>query len=94
MSPCNPRRDLPAYAKGKGEDGDAMEGTRAMTTVRSYQCNLCRTTIRDVGVGSLGRGFTFGHGRLEWNTVSQCENHLCDNCVNALQASFRDEPKT
>ncbi len=57
-----------------------------MTTIRQYQCNLCRNTIRD----GNGRGFKFGHGRLDWDTVQQTENHLCDDCVRLLMASLQD----
>lgn len=58
-----------------------------MTTKRSYECNLCRSAIRD----GNGRGFAFGNGRLDWVTVQQAENHICDECVGKLMTSFRDK---
>lgn len=58
-----------------------------MTTIRQYQCNLCRSTVRD----GNGRGFRFGHGRLDWTTLSDAENHLCDHCVKCLVVSIQDK---
>lgn len=66
-----------------------------MSTKKHYFCNLCKDEIGDGSPGSprrLGRGFKFGNGRLDWDTVQVCEHHLCDNCVDLLMASFRQSP--
>lgn len=66
-----------------------------MSTKRLFFCNLCKDEVGDGLDGSprrLARGFKFGAGRLDWDTVRACENHLCDNCVEMLMASFRQSP--
>lgn len=64
-----------------------------MTTKRSYECNLCRGPLR-IEFGSAmavnGRGFTFGHKRLDWCVPHQAENHLCDSCIQQLIISLGD----
>lgn len=67
-----------------------------VTTKQLFYCNLCKDEVGD-GSGSsnlkrLARGFRFGNGRLDWDSVRSCENHLCDNCVEMLMASFRQSP--
>mgnify|MGYP003332093094 CR=1 FL=1 len=58
-----------------------------MTTRRDYQCNLCHTFITN----GTGRGIHHKAGpHLNFTTLMQAENHLCDNCVSALQEAFRD----
>ena len=66
-----------------------------MSTKRLFFCNLCRDEVGDGIDGSprrLCRGFKFGSGRLDWDTMRNCENHLCDNCVEMLMASFKQAP--
>lgn len=58
-----------------------------MTTKRTYECNVCRVSAQD---GHM-RGFMFGHRRVDWTTIQQAENHICDNCVTMLMVSFRDK---
>lgn len=62
-----------------------------MTTKKLYFCNLCKDEV-DGATKRLARGFRFGNGRLDWDTVSQCENHLCDNCIDLLIATLRQAP--
>jgi hypothetical protein len=58
-----------------------------MTTKRTYQCNVCGSEIKN---GVIGRGLKWvGSEEIEWTTVQQSENHICDRCCNALQAAFR-----
>lgn len=62
------------------------DGSRKMTTKRTYECNLCRSSVRD----GVGRGFKFGNRRLDWTTIQDAENHLCDPCVEAFATAIRD----
>jgi hypothetical protein len=57
-----------------------------MTTKKSFECNLCRSPIKD----GDGRGFQFGSERVEWISIQMAENHICDHCVKCLLVSFRD----
>jgi hypothetical protein len=61
-----------------------------VTTKRTFECNLCRATIRETG--NIGRGIKWVPGGLAWDTCSQAESHLCDNCVNHLMTLFRGTP--
>lgn len=62
-----------------------------MSTKKLYFCNLCKDEVAGE-TRRLARGFRFGHGRLDWDSVQQCENHLCDNCVDLLMATFLQSP--
>lgn len=62
-----------------------------MSTKKLYFCNLCKDEV-DGATRRLARGFKFGSGRLDWDSVQACENHLCDNCVDMLMATFRQSP--
>ena len=57
-----------------------------MTTRRAYECNLCHSAIKE----NKGRGFNFGHDRLDWVAMHSVENHLCDDCVGKLVCSLGD----
>lgn len=57
-----------------------------MTTKRTYECNLCRSELRD----GAARGFKYGSGRIEWGRLSECENHICDMCTGYLFLAFQD----
>jgi hypothetical protein len=63
-----------------------------MTAKKSFECNLCRSPIRQglEGIGIDGRGFAFGSKRVEWMSIHQAENHICDHCVAILIVSFQD----
>lgn len=58
-----------------------------MTTKRTYECNVCRSVVSD----GTGRGFRFAHERVDWTTLYDAENHICDRCVKSLMNSFRDK---
>lgn len=64
-----------------------------MSTKKLYFCNLCKD---EVGGDSrrMARGFRFGSGRINWDSMQQCENHLCDNCFDMLMATFQSPPIT
>lgn len=56
-----------------------------MAVTRSYSCNLCRSTARDIDdlVGLHYEAWPKG-----WSEVSAltAENHICMSCLSSLQA--------
>jgi len=59
-----------------------------MTTRKTYECNFCGSTIRD----DKGRGLKWGYQGLEWDSIQQVENHLCDGCATNLYKLFQSTP--
>lgn len=63
-----------------------------MTCRRSYTCNLCNTSIKDVGHDD--RGYLEGIGvffqnspcpPVKFTRCNESENHICLACVTALK---------
>jgi len=62
-----------------------------MTTLREYECNLCRGKIKDT---TEGMGFFFGtvivskddtaNIKPSFSPLSQSENHICYSCLKSL----------
>lgn len=56
-----------------------------MVTQRNYSCNLCHETVAEgSGIGIRWTGFQ----TIEITIISQSENHICQKCINSLQAAL------
>lgn len=68
-----------------------------MTTERRYTCNLCRCALQDANAPEAsfarkGVGVEFRGDRVIFRLLSGAENHLCNECVEAVWAE-RDGQK-
>lgn len=61
-----------------------------MTTRRDYSCNLCRRSI----VEGSGVGLLWESKGIRLTTPGQAENHVCQTCLNDLEAALNDLRKT
>ena len=63
-----------------------------MTTRRNYECNLCRTSIKDRGHDDRGYlegvGIIFANSPnppMKFTNCMDAENHICMGCVSGLK---------
>jgi hypothetical protein len=68
--------------------GPAGSSEAAMTTDRTYRCNLCADSIapheaEDFKVA--GKGIHWDNQRISFRPVTDTEHHICCNCISGLR---------